>query len=317
MVTVALLPLVCPTTVEAEVVDQIVATVDREAILLSEVMADLAPEINELQANAASQDEFDRVVNRRLRETLDQAVDSRILYREALMAGLEVDDEIVERRLTELKQLYPSNEEFMKELEEAGETMSDLRARLGKQMLARAMAANKTAQFEKEAVVSESEVAQYYEDHRDDFMRPERARCRQIFMPVEEGGPSPAIVNARLEEVQKELAAGASFADLAEAFSAGAGAKEGGLIGWVTRGDLVEPLENAAFSLEEAGTTDIIQSQYGFHILKVEQKEEAGLASLEEVRKEIEPILRSQAAAERFKKWVAELRKRSRVRVFI
>ncbi|MBN2312090.1 MAG: peptidyl-prolyl cis-trans isomerase [Candidatus Hydrogenedentes bacterium] len=309
-------------TARAELVDQVVATVDTEVILLSDIMAELGPEIRDLRVTAESEQAFNQAVDKRIRATVDQAIESKILYREAQLAALDIDDDIIEKQFQELKKLYPSHEEFLKELEASGESMSDLRERLRKQFLARAMAARRMDQLEKEVVISESEVAQYYHDHQEDFSRPERARCRQIFLPLEEG-VSPDIVRARMEEVKREVAAGASFAELAEAFSKAAGAEDGGIIGWVVRGetpgqgDLVEALEKAVFATEEGGITDIVQTDFGFHLVKVEKREEAGLASLDEVRKEIEPRLRTQAAGERYKKWIAELRKRSRVRTFI
>lgn len=307
----------------AAVVDQVVATVDTEAILLSEIMAELQPEIQEMQAQAPDAQTFTRALDERVRKTVDQAIESKILYREAAIAGLEIPEDVVEERLQELKKLYDTNEAFLQDLEKAGETVGDLRVRLRKQMLARAMGMRKMNDLEKSVVVSESDVAQYYQDHQDEFTRPDRVRCRQIFLPKEAGGPEPAVIRARLEEITKDLEAGASFAELAEAFSQGAGAKDGGLIGWVVRGaetgkgDLVKPLEDVVFATGEGALTGIVETDYGFHLVKVEKKESAGLASLEEVRKEIEPILRRQAAGELYDKWMAELRKRSRVRRFL
>lgn len=303
--------------IQADVVDQVVATVDTQAILLSEVMAEVGPAVNELRQTAVSEAAFKRTADLRVRETLDQHIEAKILFREAQLAGLDVDEEAIDRELDRLRDLYDSNEEFMQDLEDAGETVGDLRLRLRKQMLARAMAARKSREFETDVAVSESEVAQYFQDHQDEFHRPERARCRQVFLPIEPDGPNQEIVRARLEEVQDELASGASFAELAEAFSKAAGAADGGIIGWVERGDLVKPLEDAVFATDEGGVTDIVQSQYGCHILLVEEKQEEGLAALEDVRNEIEPELRARAASTKYEKWIAELRKRSRVRVFI
>lgn len=307
----------------AEVVDQVVATVDTEAILLSEIMFQVAPVAEELRMTSGSQREFNRALERQIRATLEQAIESKILYREALLSGLSIHEDAIERELTRLKKSFDSNEAFLEELENAGETMSDLRERMKKQTLARAMAARKMEEFESEVAVSESEVAQYYEDHKEKFSRPERVRCRQIFLAKEAGGPQPEVLRARLEAVAREIENGASFSQLAEAFSQGAGAEDGGLIGWVnhstpdTPGDLVKPLEDAVFAVQEGEVTGIVETDFGFHLLKVEKREEAGLASLDEVRKEIEPELRTQAAQERYDKWIAELRKRSQVRVFI
>jgi parvulin-like peptidyl-prolyl isomerase len=303
--------------IQADIVDEVVATVDTEAILRSDVIAEVSPALNDLRQTAVSDTAFQRTLDVKIRETLDQHIEAMILYREAQLAGLEVDEDVIDRELERLRALYDSNEEFLQDLEDAGETVGDLRLRLRKQVLARAMAARKLREFEADVAVSESEVAQYFQDHQDEFQRPERARCRQVFLPVEPDGPNAEIVRARLEEVQDELANGASFAELAEAFSKAAGAADGGNLGWVERGDYVKPIEDAVFATDEGDVTGIVQSQYGYHILLVEEKQEEGLAALEDVRKEIEPELRARAASVKYQKWIAELRKRSRVRVFI
>jgi len=159
------LSLVVAPVLHAEIVDQILATVDTEAILQSEIMIEIAPRIAELEASASDQESFEKAADALIRDALDQAIESKILLREALRAGLEIEEKLVDERIRELKKLYDSPEEFNKELEAAGETLGDLRVRIRKQNLARAMALRKQQEFEKEAVVSESDVAQYFEDH--------------------------------------------------------------------------------------------------------------------------------------------------------
>jgi len=300
----------------AEIVDQILATVDTEAILLSEVMMEIAPGLAELQASSADQASFGRAADKLIREALDQAIETKILLREAVRTGIEFDEERVDERLQEMRKRYDSPEQFNKELEASGETLGDLRVRIRKQTLARAMAVRKQNEFEKEVVVSESDVAQYFEDHEKEFSRPERVRVSQVYLPASNDANERATVKARMEEILSELKQGGDFAAVAKAYSKEPSAEQGGVIGWVVRGDLVQVLEEAAFTLPVGGISEVLESPGGFHILKVEERQDAGQATLEDVRKDIEPKLRAQVAAERYKKWVQELRKESRVRVF-
>ncbi len=301
----------------AEVVDQVVATVDTEAILLSDIMAEIGPQVNDLRRDAPNQEAFNTAVQDKVRATLDQAIENKVLLREAQLTGITVDDETVEKRLEEYKKLFDSNEDFLNELESAGETLSDLRTRLRKQMLARKMAIRKMDEFKGGIVVSESEVAQYYEDRKDVFRHPERVRCYQIFVGASADMNERAVAKARLEQLRDEINAGTDFGELAVEYSQAPGAEDGGLIGWVERGDLVKPLETAVFNLEPGQVSDIVETDTGFHLLTIDKKEVAGLATLDEVRKDIEPAIREEAARERYAKWMEELKKRSRVRVFI
>lgn len=205
----------------------------------------------------------------------------------------------------------------MEEIEAAGETVTDLKARLKKQMLARTMAVQKMREFEKDIVVSESDVAQYYEDNKEKFQHPERVRCSQIFLPASNDLAEREKVRAQAEQLKAEIDSGADFGELAIEHSKAPGAEDGGIIGWVQRGDLVGPLDEAAFSLSEGQVSAVIESDQGFHLLKVDKKEAAGQATLDDVRKEIEPELRRAAAAEKYKRWIEDLRKRSRVQVFL
>lgn len=299
----------------AEIVDQVVATVGQEAILQSDLMSEMAFFLRDLNTSGMTREQMDSAFRQRMNETLEQAVENRILLREALMAGGTVEDQAIEKRIEELKKLFDSNEAFLAELEKFGETMPELRERIRKQLLANYMMASKMQQFMKEAVVSESDVAQYYQDHQDEFVFPERVYIRQIFMAADDSNRD--VVRARMAQIKKELDAGGDFAALAKAHSEGVGAEEGGVIGWVAKGDLKPELEEAALGLQDSAVSDIVQSAEGLHILKADERKDAGKAELDEVRKDIGPKLREQYAQERYKKWMSELRKRSRVQIFV
>lgn len=313
----ALMPVFAGNVQGSTTVDQVVATVDKEAILLSDIMAEIGPQMNELRRGATSDAEFDAALQKKIKSTLDQAIENKVLLREAQNIGLKVEDDVVEKRLDEYKKLFATNEEFMKELQATGETLSDLRNRLRKQMLARTMAIRKTKEFDSSVTVTESEVAQYYQDHMDEFKHPERVHAYQIFLPA---GPEPEVrakVKAHLEQLRSEIDAGSDFEELAEQYSKAPGAEDGGLIGWVERGDLVHQLEDAVFALKPGQLGEIVETDGGFHLLMIDKREEAGLAPLAEVRKDIEPKLRTAAAGVHYKKWIEDLKRRSSIQVFI
>lgn len=301
----------------AELVDGVVATVGPEVILQSDLMREIAPTLNSLRQTAKNEEEFNKQAEVQLEEALDQAIENKILLREALLAGLELKDDMVEQRIAEIKKNFSSNEEFTKELEAAGETLSDFRERVRKQIMAISMGMRKHKQFEEAAEISEADVAKYYEDNKAKFTHPERVRLRRIFLEAGQDADARAQAKARLEELKKQAANGGDFAELAKTYSMGPEAEKGGLVGWVNRNDLVAELDAAAFALAEGAVSDVLDTEFGCVLLMAEKKEEAGTASLDEVRTKIEPALRAQFADEKYKKWMAELRKRSRVRMFL
>lgn len=300
-----------------ELIDAVVATVDREAILYSDLIAEIGQELNDLRQTSTSPEAFQEQADQLLEATLEQAIQSRILLRQAELLGAEVDDDQVNEAVQQLRALYDTNEQFLSELSAVGLTIAEFRDLQRRKILAARMARSKLDQLASEITISESEVQQFYSENSERFSRPERVRVRQIFLSAGTDPAERARTRARLETVIEELDAGADFAGLAQTYSQAPGASDGGIIGWVTRGELVPALEEAAFALEAGEVSPIIETNTGLHILKVEEREAAGTADYDQVRTQIEPQLRQQLAQERFAKWMADLRKRSQVRVFL
>jgi peptidyl-prolyl cis-trans isomerase D len=144
--------------------------------------------------------------------------------------------------------------------------------------------------------VTEQELQTYYDQHRDEYRVPEQVKVSHILIKTPLPAPGAkedekAVADARTkaEGVLKELKAGGDFAKLAEKYSDDPGsAKSGGELGWIGRGRTVPEFEKAAFSLGKGQTSDLVKSSYGFHIIRVEDKHDAHLKTLAEVKGEIE-----------------------------
>ncbi len=103
----------------------------------------------------------------------------------------------------------------------------------------------------------------------------------------------------KAEDVLKQLKAGGNFADLAKKYSEDPGSgKNGGSLGWIGRGRTVPEFEKAAFSLAKGATSDLVQSSYGFHIIRVDDKQAAHVKTLDEVKDQIEESIKQQKAAQ-------------------
>lgn len=153
--------------------------------------------------------------------------------------------------------------------------------------------------------VTPEEIQQYYKAHQDDYRIPETVTVRHILIktptPDANGKVDQKAVDAaraKAEDIAKQLKGGANFADLAKQYSEDPGSsKDGGLLPPLTRGRTVPEFEQAAFSTPVGQTTGVIRTDYGFHIIHVEAKQEARLKPLAEVQAEIEPVLKQQKAA--------------------
>lgn len=301
----------------AELVDAVAATVDKEVILYSELIAEIGTEIESLRASATDAADFERRSTEIIRGALDLAIESKILYREAQKFDVQITDDEIEERMQSIRELYDTPEEFIRELQAAGESVSDFRERAKKQMMSQRISYSKLRTLEEEIVVSDQEIAEFYSENESEFIQPEEIRVRQIFLLVGRDEEVRREARERLSRIRDEILAGADFAELARAHSQAPGAEEGGIIGWQKRGDLVQPLEDAAFALAADGVSELVETRGGLHILKIDERKDRHVVPLDDVRFQIEPVLRNQAAQARYDTWLNELRKRSRVRIFL
>jgi peptidyl-prolyl cis-trans isomerase D len=155
------------------------------------------------------------------------------------------------------------------------------------------------------ATVTDQDLQGYYDQHRDEYRVPEQVKVSHILIktPIPAPGAKEdekaiAAARAKAEDVLKQLKAGGDFAKLAEKYSDDPGsAKSGGDLGWIGRGRTVPEFEKAAFSLGKGQTSDLVKSSYGFHIIRVEDKQNAHLKTLAEVKSEIEEKAKQEKTA--------------------
>ncbi len=162
------------------------------------------------------------------------------------------------------------------------------------------------AKIQAQTQVSRLDLQAYYNEHRDEFRVGEQVNVRHILIktpPLSPDGKADpqgvAEARKKAEDVLKQVKAGGNFAELAQKYSEDPGsAKEGGSLGWIQRGRTVPEFEKEAFSLPKGGTSDLVQSSFGFHIIHVDDKQEAHVKTLDEVKAQIEPLIKMQKAAQ-------------------
>jgi peptidyl-prolyl cis-trans isomerase D len=152
--------------------------------------------------------------------------------------------------------------------------------------------------------VTQDDLQSYYQQHRDAYRVPEQVKVSHILIKTPLPGPDGKVdekgaaeAQRRAEDLLKQIKSGTKFEDQAKKYSEDPGsAKEGGSLGWIGRGQTVPEFEKAAFSLPKGQISDLIKSSYGFHIIRVDDKQDAHMKSLDEVKSEIEPALKHQKA---------------------
>lgn len=150
--------------------------------------------------------------------------------------------------------------------------------------------------------VTPADLHAYYDQHRDQYRTPEQVKVSHILIKTPLPGPDGKVdekgvaeAQRRVEDLLKQLKSGAKLEDLAKKYSEDPGsAKQGGSLGWIGKGQTVPEFEKTAFSLPKGQISDLVKSSYGFHIIRVDDKQDAHLKTLDEVKAEIEPVIKHQ-----------------------
>jgi peptidyl-prolyl cis-trans isomerase D len=168
--------------------------------------------------------------------------------------------------------------------------------------------------------IGHEELQAYYDQHRDQYRTPEQVKVSHILIKTPLPGPDGKVdekgatdAQHRAEDLLKQIKGGAKFEDLAKKYSEDPGsAKEGGSLGFIGKGRTVPEFEKAAFSLPKGQMSDLVKSSYGFHIIRVDDKQDAHMKTLDEVKDQIEPILKQQKGQQLAQKQAEELLKQAR-----
>jgi peptidyl-prolyl cis-trans isomerase C len=247
---------------------------------------------------------------------LENMVDRELLYQESRKAGILVKTVEVEREYTALMGKYSDESEFNRVLKETDFTEETLKFQIEKTMARQKLIDRKILP---EISVTEKEAKAFYDKNIDFYIKPEKVRARHILVQFDgkasEGQQQKAL--EKIKMIQDKIAAGEDFAALAEAYSECPSGKNGGDLGYFTRGQMVKPFEEAAFSLNPGEVSPIVQSEYGFHLIKVLDKQSESLISYDEIKDKIVDLLQQWQLKKEIKHYIDKLRTDADVRYFL
>ena len=166
--------------------------------------------------------------------------------------------------------------------------------------------------------ISNKDVKRYYNQNKDKFRQPEQVRARHILIKVNRTAPVEEQKQARkkAEGILARIQAGEDFATLATEFSEDTGTKQkGGDLGFFQRGRMVPEFEKAAFSLEPGKVSDIVHSNFGFHIIKVEDRKEPAIRPYEEIKEQLKKKLEVDEKKKAVDQYVEKMAKEAGVEI--
>ncbi len=235
------------------------------------------------------------------RSFLVQLIDRELIHGEARTVGITVTDSDIESALENYRQDYPGSS-FEAMLQERKLTLQAWREELKESLIMEKLL--------EEAVysridISDMEVAAYYKANRKSFDRPAQVRARQIVVADEIEG----------QKVLDLLRQGRPFAEVAQEYSLSPDAEDGGDLGFFARGEMPPEFDDVVFDLPVKRLSDLVKSEYGYHIFLVEQKRKAARLKKREASEEIRKLLEAQKKEEVYLGWLQDIRARAEISV--
>jgi peptidyl-prolyl cis-trans isomerase C len=278
--------------------------------------ADLETALAQLEGRAGQPvppDQRDRVV----RGLLDQLIAYRLLVQESAARRIGVPDTEVEARIAQIRSQFPSDQVFQQALAEQNLTLVQLRSDLREGLQIDRLV---EAEVEPKAAVTSQQVDEFYASNPSEFHQTERVRASHILVRAPEEADAATRESARVKagEILKEVRAGKDFAELAKQHSDDPGsAPDGGDLGYFERGQMVGPFDETAFSLAPAATSDLVETPFGFHIIRVLDKQAARTIPLSEVRPQVEEFLRERNREQHTEAFIDSLKTKGKVEIHI
>jgi peptidyl-prolyl cis-trans isomerase C len=249
-------------------------------------------------------------------EVLESLIDRELLFQESKKRGIQIKSDAVSDQLQKIQQRYPNKEEFKKLLSNMGLTESDVQAQIERGMAIQELIDKEVTE---KITVSDEETKAFYDKNPKLFQQPEQIKASHILIKVQADAPADQRAEARkkIEDVQQKVKKGEDFATLAKTYSEGPSGPKGGDLGYFRRGQMVKPFEEAAFSLKPDETSEIVETQFGYHLIKVNDKKPAKKMTYAEVKDRLNEHLKKQKTDSEANAYIETLRKDAKIEKFI
>lgn len=250
------------------------------------------------------------------RSVLDQLVNREILYQESRKKNIVVSELKIEQEYGRIRASMMSDidlETIKKELDmDENHIKNEFRRVFAiKMLMAQELVIDDS--------VTEKETRDFYDSNPDKFIIPGPIYVRHILIQVKPGADETRKADARkkAEEIYEKVKAGEDFSELAKAYSEGPSAVKGGAIGWLKTGRTVKAFEDAAFALGVGEVSGIVETPYGFHIIKVTDKKPDRVFAYDDIQEQLSDYLKKQKVSLTEKAYIEKLKKKATIEQFV
>ncbi|MBW1864444.1 MAG: peptidylprolyl isomerase [Deltaproteobacteria bacterium] len=293
-------------------------TPDTTVVIVNDIPiteTDVALEIKRIlfQAKAMRQPIDESMMGSMRDKVIDSLINRELLYHQSKAKGITADAEEIDNSIDQIKQKLEAGQSFESLLAEMGITIETMRTQVGQ---ANAIQKLIEVVVYPKAMVSEKESRIFFENNPQYFQKPEEVKASHILIQVapDAGDEEKLAARKKIEEVQIKIEAGNDFAELARQYSEGPSNVNGGDLGYFDRKKMVKPFSDAAFALKPGEVSDIVETRFGFHLIKVYDKKAKSAYVFEDIKDRLREILRQQKIKDETVRYLEELRKTADVK---
>jgi peptidyl-prolyl cis-trans isomerase C len=290
---------------------EVVAKIENEAISKS----DFERAIRTIEARAGRAvpvEQRDRVY----RQVLDELVNIRLVAHEGKTRNIAVTDADVDGQIGKIRQQFKTEEEFKQALTQRKLSLEELKTEAKTEILV-----NKTLEAEilPKVAVQPADLDTYYKANPDQFKAPEQVRASHILIPINASMTDAQKLEAKTqaEGLLKRVKAGEDFAALAKQYSKDSTAQSGGDLNFFPKGQMVPAFDQVAFSLKPGEISNIVETPFGYHIIKVTERKDAHTVPLAEVSDRLSDFLKQRKQQELTSTFIQSLHGKYKIEILI
>ncbi len=297
---------------DRQVVDRVVAVVNEDIILLSDLEQAVKPYLYKIQEYDYSRQEKEQLYFKLREDVLQQLINEKLTDQQVAKAGIEVSDKEIDEAVERMKQANRLTDEKLRHvLELEGVTMEEMRQKMRENILRSRLV---SFEVKSKIVVTEEDIEACYIKEGDKYCEAKKYHLRCILMRTPSGGDKRA-TEKKMQEIHEKLEQGEDFQELARMYSHPTLAKSGGYLGAFDQETLSSQIRDAVSPLKEGEFTPVLDTDQGFQIFLVDKIEVEQGKTLEEVKPEIEDRLYREIVDQRFESWLKELKEKSHIRI--
>jgi peptidyl-prolyl cis-trans isomerase C len=246
------------------------------------------------------------------KDILEGLIEREVLYQESQKAGIKIADQKVDDQVAAIKKRFPNEEEFKKALAGMGLTEEEVREQIQHGLAIRELIDQKVAN---KVVITDEETKAYYDANPQLFNQPEEVKASHILIKVEPTADdaTKAAARKKIEDLQQKLKAGGDFAELAKENSEGPSNVRGGDLGYFKRGQMVKPFEDVAYSMKIDEVSDLVETRFGYHLIKVSDKMPEQTLAYADVKDKIAQRLKQEKVEKDATLYVEDLKKGAKI----